>query len=205
MADVKAIGDRALWLRHGEAVAIGETETVARQYLAAMTESAPQAAPAGPVNTIPNTDHRHGDGGAEISGFAVRNEFGEPLHLMTPNSAIEIRVVFRALRSLQRPDCGFLLRNHLGLDFSLTSARREGYPLNALEPGEQLTVDFQLNIPELYPGSFSFSPWIEDGDTVCDWIDNALTVQMARGEGAVYGYVHWPCRIELHSQAADIV
>src|SRR5579872_4751077 len=28
MADVKAIGDRALWLRHGQAVAIGNVETV---------------------------------------------------------------------------------------------------------------------------------------------------------------------------------
>jgi len=77
----------------------------------------------------------------------------------------------------------------------------EGKPIPPLHPGEILTVDFHVDIPELYPGAFSFSPWISDNDrdVICDWIDNALTVQMARGEGPVYGYIQWPCRIELNS------
>src|SRR6202044_3031833 len=69
IADVKAIGDRALWLEHGRAMAIGDTETVLAQYLASMSEreasardsntdaapEAPNAEPAvEPVATIPN-------------------------------------------------------------------------------------------------------------------------------------------------------
>ena len=38
VADVKAIGDRALWLDHGRMVEIGETDRVVAKYLAAMVE-----------------------------------------------------------------------------------------------------------------------------------------------------------------------
>jgi ABC-type polysaccharide/polyol phosphate transport system ATPase subunit len=197
MADVKAIGDSVLWLRHGQAVAMGGVDAVVREYLAAMSETKPAIAAA--AVSIPNIDRRRGDGAAEILGIAVMNEFGEPLHLMTPNSAVIVRIAMRASRTLERPDIGFVLRNHLGLDFSRTGASGEGHRLPPLQASEKLTVDFQIEIPELYPGSFSFSPWVEDDGSVCDFIDNALTVQMARGEGPVYGYVHWPCRIELNA------
>ncbi len=64
IADVKAIGERVLWLRHGEAVAMGDTDTVIAQYLAEMTDQpvrSPRAALTR-IDTIPNIDHRHGDG-----------------------------------------------------------------------------------------------------------------------------------------------
>lgn len=212
VADVKAIGERVLWLSHGRAMALGDPDTVVNRYLAAMTE-----APSGNLGVsapleIRNVDHRRGDGRAEILGMAVTNEFGDPLQLMTPSSRIGVRIRLRARERLVRPDVGFLLRNHLGLDFSETSAAGEGHPLPPLEAGETAEVEFHLDIPELYPGAFSFSPWVKckpPGDhnvcdwIDCDWIDNAMTVQMARGEGPVYGYVHWPCRVELDSHLAD--
>src|SRR6266446_5465435 len=37
-ADVKALGDRALWLEHGRAVELGKTDRVVAKYLAAMVE-----------------------------------------------------------------------------------------------------------------------------------------------------------------------
>jgi lipopolysaccharide transport system ATP-binding protein len=199
VSDVKAIGDRVLWLRHGEAAALGETDKVIAQYLAEMSDrpaelpdrpaSGPRSAIT-PVDRIPNIDQRHGDGGATILGIAVTNEFGEPLHLMTPDSRIAIRIRLRANRLLAQPQTGFMLRNHLGLDFSETS-----HSLPPMAAGETLTVAFELEIPELYPGSFSFSPWVKTDNTVCDWIDNAVTVQMARTDKPVYGYIQWPCRV----------
>ena len=67
--------------------------------------------------------------------------------------------------------------------------------------GDVHTVDFHVDLPELYPAFFSFSPAIADGTLHhyknCDWIDNAVTLQMGHGEGQVYGYLHMPCRVEL--------
>ena len=207
-ADVKAIGERALWLRHGQAVALGDIDDVLDRYLAAMT--APSAEPSSPqppqgasanrlIRSIPNVDQRHGDGRAEFLGVAVLNEYEEPLHLMMPDSKILVRLSLQASKPLARPDVGFVLRNHLGLDFAEVCAAGEGRPLPRLRPGEIVTVDFLVEIPELYPGSFSFTPWIISEGSVCDWIDNAVTVQMGKGEGYVYGYVQWPVRVEMNA------
>jgi hypothetical protein len=35
---------------------------------------------------------------------------------------------------------------------------------------------------------------------MCDWIDNAITLQMGNGDGQIYGYLHLPCRIEVNAR-----
>jgi ABC-type polysaccharide/polyol phosphate transport system ATPase subunit len=197
IADVKAIGERVLWLRHGEAVAMGDPDRVIAQYLADMVDAPQRAAPVSLArpDSIPNIDRRCGNGSAAITGIAVTNEFGEPLHLMMPDSRIAVAIAFRAESALAHVRPGFVLRNHLGLDFA-----RVHHDLPPVAAGEMLTARFEVEIPELYPGSFSFSPFIESDNTVCDWIDNAITVPMARSDKPVYGYLQWPCRVELNSK-----
>jgi ABC-type polysaccharide/polyol phosphate transport system ATPase subunit len=203
MSDVKAIGDRALWLEHGRTMALGDLDSVLPRYLSAMTgrgekqgDAQAEIARVEPVTVIQNVDYRHGDGRAEILGIAVLNEYSEPVHLMLPLSRVVVRISLRAHTALPRPAAGFLLRNHLGLDFTATDTNREGHPIPAMEQGQVITVDFHLDIPEFYPGIFSFSPFVTEGGGTCDWIDNAVTVQMARGEGPVYGYIQLPCKVE---------
>jgi homopolymeric O-antigen transport system ATP-binding protein len=105
---------------------------------------------------------------------------------------------------VSRPIVGFMLRNQLGIDFAGTNTAREGYALEPMEPGDVATVDFYLDLPELYPACFSFSPAIADGTlqhyVQCDWIDNALAMEMARSEGEIYGFIHLPCRVEVNSR-----
>jgi hypothetical protein len=104
---------------------------------------------------------------------------------------------------------GFMLRNQLGMDFAGTNTAREGSQLPPLHSGDTVTVDFHLELPELYPASFSFSPAIADGPltgyAMCDWIDNAIALQMSRTEGQIYGYVHLPCRVEINARLAPEV
>ena len=38
------------------------------------------------------------------------------------------------------------------------------------------------------------------GYAMCDWIDNALALQMGRSEGQIYGYIHLPCRVEVNAR-----
>ncbi len=157
------------------------------------------------VETIPNIDHRHGDGRAEIIGIAILDEHGFPLHMLEPSSRILVRISVRAHAALRMPNVGFMLRNQLGIDFSGINTAREGYELEPMQAGDIVTVDFYVDLPELYPASFSFSPAIADGPldsyAMCDWIDNAVTLQMSRSEGEIYGYMHLPCRIEVNAPA----
>jgi len=221
VSDVKAIGDRVLWLDHGRMIDVGEPDRVVSKYLAAMTEkdstylllksatdppprrgglmTAPEI-----VETIPNIDHRFGDGRAAIMGIAVLDEQGRTLPILEPGSRILVRISVRATADVALPIVGFMLRNQLGMDFSGTNTAREGYELAPLQTGDVTTVDFYLDLPELYPAAFSFSPAIADGTLMgyqmCDWIDNANTLQMGRSEAQVYGYLHLPCRVEVNAR-----
>jgi len=222
MADVKAIGDRVVWLEAGHVVEIGSPEIVVSKYLLRMMEkdtaylkfraaesrpldSLPAIAPE-VVETIPNIDYRHGNQAAEIIGIAVVDESGSPASLVEPGGQIVVRISARAKTHLDAPIIGFMLRNHLGVDFSGTNTAREGLKLPPMSPADIFTVDFHLTLPELYPGHFSFSPAIASGALhsyeICDWIDNAVTVQMGHSDGEIYGYVRFPCRVELNSRLA---
>ncbi len=219
IADVKAIGDRALWLDRGRIREIGETGSVVSRYLAAMVEKdsaylmlkgSPERGPGvehvrAPevVKNIPNIDHRYGDGGAEILGIAVLNAEGAPVQILEPSQRITVRISVRARAEVAQPIVGFMMRNQLGIDFSGTNTTREGYDLPAMMPGDVYTIDFHLEMPELYPSSFSFSPAIADGTLLgyrmCDWIDNAIALQMGHSPGEIYGFLRLPCRVEVNA------
>lgn len=223
MGDVKAIGDRTMWLDHGHIRAIGETDKVVAQYLAAMSqkdtaylelkpgaqaEATLVSAPPEVVTTIPNIDHRHGNGRAEVIGIAVYDALQRPVHMLMPDMKVVVRISVKAHEAIASPNVGFMLRNHLGVDFAGTNTLREGVTLDPLQPGDLCTVDFHLDIPMLYPSHFSFSPAVADGPLteykMCDWIDNALTLQMGHGAGPVYGYLHLPCKVMVNSQLGKV-
>lgn len=209
LAEVRAIGERVLWLDRGRIAALGEPDSVISAYAAAMADRdrryESRSHPESPdrenaiVHGLPNADGRHGDGRGEILGIEVNDASGDPLHLMTPRSRIEVRISARAAADIARPDVGFILRNHLGVEFARVSVAQDGRRLAPLRAGEVVTASFHLPMPELYPGGFSFSPFLADGSLVnpvfCDCVDNAITLQMVRGESTVYGYVQLPCRV----------
>jgi hypothetical protein len=156
------------------------------------------------VREVPNIDHRHGDGRAEVIGIAVLEPSGTRMNYLLPDSDCIVRISIEAKDTIAVFNVGFMLRNHLGVDFAGTNTVREGVELPTMQAGDIYTVDFHLKLPALYPGSFSFSPAIADGTLInyrmADWIDNAITLQMQPGDGQVYGYVHLPCRVEVNGR-----
>ncbi len=215
-ADIKALGDRAIWLDHGAVRAVGKADRVIMQYLAAMNEKDakylahdnlvhPQSLFQQPVEietSIPNIDHRFGDGRAQILGIAIYNSLGGGVRSLQPDTTIIVRISFRAKANLDHPIAGFMFRNHLGVDFAGTNTARERTPLPAMAAGDLCTVDFHLDFPALYPSSFSFSPAIANGSlehyAICDWIDNAIALEMEPSDGPIYGQFHFPCRVEIN-------
>jgi ABC-type polysaccharide/polyol phosphate transport system ATPase subunit len=219
--DVKALGDRAMWLQRGRVMEIGKTDLVVSKYLAAMQEKdteyrdqtlasggqtpdARRQTPVEVVEGIPNIDHRFGDGRAELIGIAVLDTEGRRLFSLQNNSTIVIRISVKAKSNIERPIVGFMFRNHLGVDFAGTNTAREGYDLPPLLIGEFCTVDFYLDLPALYASLFSFSPAIAEGTlahyVTCDWIDNAVVLPMEKSDAPMYGQLHFPCRVQVNTR-----
>jgi lipopolysaccharide transport system ATP-binding protein len=219
--DVKALGDRAMWLEKGIVKALGRTDLVVSQYLAAMSEkdrvyqahefplveAGNLQAPEEIVEEIPNVDHRFGDGKAEIIGITVLDAEGSRLSSLSPDSTIVVRISVRAKASLDRPIVGFMLRNHLGVDFAGTNTARERQDLPPMIAGDVCTVDFYLDLPALYASSFSFSPAIANGSlehySMCDWIDNAVVLQMEKSSQPIYGQFHLDCRVKVNTKVGS--
>jgi hypothetical protein len=216
---VKALGDRAVWLENGCVKEIGDVERVVTSYLIAMAQkdsaylshqpavpTTPGVAASAPevVESIPNVDHRFGDRRAEVLGIQLLDRSGYPLGTLEPDTAVIVRISVRAKDELRLPIVGFMMRNHLGIDFAGTNTTRENSPLSAMSPGEVRTVDFHIDLPALYPTTFSFSPAIADGTleqySICDWVDNAIAVPMMQTEAPIYGHLHLRCRVEVNAR-----
>ncbi len=222
--DVKALGDRAMWLEKGSIKAIGKTDHVVNQYLAAMSakDRAYQAhdishliadrermQPEEVIIGIPNIDHRFGDGKAEILGIAVVTPDGERATTLGPGSTIVVRISVKAKSNLDCPIVGFMFRNHLGVDFAGTNSTRERADLPPMMIGDICTVDFYLDLPQLYASTFSFSPAVANGTlehySTCDWIDNAVVLHMDKAEDPIYGQMHLPCRVAVNTRLGEEV
>ena len=228
--DIKSLAQQVVWLDHGRIAEQGDPERVIAKYLAAMVSKddryrKQQSAAVEPrtnelretqtpvtapelVERIPNIDFRYGNRAAEIIGVAVLNEDGEELALLPQAATIIVRVSLRANADVAMPIVGFLIRNHLGIELAGTNTALEEVELPPFSAGDLYTIDFHLQLPELYPAHFSFTPAISNGTLeafeVCDWVDNAISLQAEKGR-QVYGYLHFPCRVRVNSIAKSQV
>ncbi len=219
--DIKSLAQEVVWLEQGRVVERGDPDRVIAKYLAAMVgkdnrylkqhaEDDPSSGRAAGehvvapevVDRIPNIDFRYGNRDAEIIGIAILNERGQELAMLPQAAAVIVRISLRANAGVGMPIVGFLIRNHLGIELAGTNTALEEVDLPAFNAGDVYTVDFHLQLPELYPAHFSFTPAVSNGTLeafeVCDWVDNAISLQAEKGR-LVYGYLHFPCRVEVNS------
>ena len=228
MGEVKSIGDRALWLDRGWPRELGPADRVCDSYLAALANEsrAPRAPsarhpeqPPGQapplreldwLDNLPGYDGRRGDGRARITGLALLDARGRPATNLVPRDSYIARMSFEALDRIERPQAGILIRNHLGIAFSGVSTQRSSPKMPPLSPGQCCTVEFGFKLPQFYPGFFSFSPSVFEtprpdvpDPEPCDWVDNAVTLQVERAAGQVYGSVHVTARVRWSRPSVD--
>ena len=219
--DIKSLAQEVAWLEQGRMVERGNPDRVVGKYLAAMVNKdsryrrqeiqaeesnepslSPRVRAPEVVERIPNIDYRYGNRDAEILGIAVLGEEGEELSLLPQKAPIVVRISVRAHAEVTMPIVGFLMRNHLGIELAGTNTALEEVELPSFSPGDVYTIDFHLELPELYPSHFSFTPAVANGTLeafeICDWIDNAISLQAEKGR-VVYGYIHFPCQVQVNS------
>lgn len=218
---VKNLCDAALWLEHGKVKAIGQPDVVVSRYLAAMTlrrdpyaavgaesrTSTSQSLPLAEdpkdqeiVYSIPNVDHRWGNGQAEILGVRFLDQLGRRLESVEHGQSVTLRVSIRFHEAVPQPVVGFLMRNRLGEDIAGINNSAEGVPLPPASPSQVYTVDFQMCLPLLQPGYYVFSVAVANGTheeyVMCDWVENAIKLLLNKRR-TVYGYLKFDCNVEL--------
>ena len=200
--------NRALLLDAGRLIEDGAPDMVVNKYRALMFERErryghfdgdPKGTVEGEVATgedtpvvrsIPNIDHRFGNGAARILGVEMLDENGSPTREARGGRIIILRISAEFLKDVSRPILGYTMRDRLGVDISACNTNFAGSVLPSARSGQIYTSDFRIHLPRMAPGSYSIAPAVADGDLLrhdmCDWIDNALIFNL-QAEGLVYG------------------
>ena len=214
--------DRALLLDEGKLLADGKPDLVVQKYHALVFERERRYAQfdgdadgilqaeyaAGgemPVaNTIPNIDHRFGNGDASVIGVDVLNQKGVPVRDVPGGQRIIVRVSVRFDRDVDCPILGYYIRDRLGVDIAACNTSYAGRILPPARKGQIFTSDFHIQLPHLAPGSYSVSPAVARGTVVkhdmCDWIDNALVFSVGE-EDVIYGM--FKMDVEVRNYVSD--
>lgn len=211
--------DRALLLDEGKLLEDGKADIVVQKYRALIfererrqgnfaqgeaTEEATVALkPPGEmpvVRTIPNIDHRFGNGEATLLGLELLDRNGRVTREIPAGDKVLIRISVQFNTDIDQPIIGYTLRDRLGIEISASNTTHAGQLLPRAHKDQIVTSDFIVDLPHLAPGSYSISPAVAKGSLLmhdmCDWIDNAL-VFTVRSQAIVYGMVSMP--VEVHS------
>ena len=186
--DVKALCERCVWLDRGAVRMLGEADAVIAAYLSdtMQRERVRNARVAHePAGEIAGT-HRYGSGSARIT---------EARWIDQPGGGVVLRVGFRAGEPLAEPIAGFLVRNAKGETIFGSNTMRENYPMPSMAEGDNEVVEFHFTMPDLAPGKYSVSVAVSEGTLdefgVCDYVEDAVAVEVAGGE--MGGYMRLRC------------
>jgi len=202
--------DRTLLIDHGRLLEDGKPELIVQKYRALMFErerrygdfdgeavpgTAEQASSGKemPVaRSIPNIDHRFGNGDAALLGIELLDGTGTVISEIAGGQTVTLRISAQFREDVEQPIIGFFIRDRLGVEISGCNTSYAGQPLPKARKDQVITTEFRINLPFLAPGSYTISPAIAKGSILrhdmCDWIDNAL-IFVARPPSLVYGMV----------------
>jgi lipopolysaccharide transport system ATP-binding protein len=200
---IKRLCQRSLWLDGGKVQLIGKSSEVVDNYIDHIfshkrsnvtndtkrknidnIDSLNSSGKIIPENHIPNIDKRIGDGVCKIIGIALYNSNLKPISVAANGSIVILRITFInvSLANIHPLCIGYIFRDSRGIDIASTHSEIEGVTINHLSVGESLTTSFEIELPLIYPGTYSFSPslsYIKNGEhIVCDRIMNAIVFEI---------------------------
>jgi hypothetical protein len=150
------------------------------------------------TRSIPNIDHRFGNGEATVLGLELLDKSGSAVREVVSGDKVLIRISVQFNGDIDQPIIGYTLRDRLGIEISASNTTHAGQQLPHAYKDQIVTSDFLIDLPHLAPGSYSISPAVAKGSLLmhdmCDWIDNAL-VFTVRSQRIVYGMVSMPVNV----------
>jgi ABC-type polysaccharide/polyol phosphate transport system ATPase subunit len=160
---VRALCSRAILLYQGETLADGAPVDVLNRYQRVIMEreaaykSGVQAVDAGEVavvvtNEAPEIEraslqyqYRHGNNFAEVICAELLDAEQQPVELVESGDPVYLRIRFIFHRDVERPVCGFMIRNRHGLNVYGTNTEQRGLELSAARRGDVLEATFAFN------------------------------------------------------------
>jgi len=136
-------------------------------------------------NNIPNMDRRLGNQACNIMGVGLYDINMNPITSTVNDSQIILRISIKN-NSLERGlkyTAGYIFRNSRGEDLASTNSTIENADIGIAEDECVFTLRMAIDLPMLYPGSYSLTPAAgytdEAGEIILsDRIDNAMVFEI---------------------------
>lgn len=175
LAAVDTLCSRALLLDKGSLRSSGPTSEVLASYL--------RSSPALGSRDLSRVIERTGNGRARFSKVRLLDESGRETSAFKMGEPLLVELHFDLLTErLQRPSFGVVIRNSIGHTIArLTTKETTGVIPPATGGGK---VRLQIDNMNLMPGMYQLSIGLSDIGDQLDFVDNAITMEVAAG--AVY-------------------
>jgi lipopolysaccharide transport system ATP-binding protein len=95
-------------------------------------------------------------GEVELVSFKIYNEKGEEISYIESEKVIKIVFEVKALKDLDEPHYGLMIRNNLGLSVFETNTYCMKMKTEKLSKGQIAKIEWEMDFP-LFPGTYSFS------------------------------------------------
>lgn len=196
---IKTLCNSAVMIDRGKIYAMGSPNDVIIKYMKLVTEAelgitspeeVQQNLEVSEVPTLPKKlqqpvrvkQVRRGNRKALIENVKLINQFGEDpgeIPIFGFNEQVTLLVEIQVYEPLQGCIVGFFVCDKNGNELIGSNTIEENFPIEKLDPGTQLQVEFKFNLP-LRPGSYSFTVAGAENYTAMtfDWIDNAIVFQV---------------------------
>jgi len=173
---VKRLSDRAALMLDGRVAAYGSPSEVVNRYVGLVLERQGQGEK---MEATPGGTFRHGDGASRVLETDLRDSLGASVRALEPHTPVTIYVRARAVKALDNPVVGVLIRNRLGIDVFGTNTRIEGVDLGSVAAGETFEVEFTFDcLLTRQDYTLTVATQYIEGYSQ-DWLDDALSFTVA--------------------------
>ncbi|BAZ68734.1 MAG: ABC transporter ATP-binding protein [Pelatocladus maniniholoensis HA4357-MV3] len=211
---VKTLCNSAVMIHEGQNYFSGTPNAVIIKYMKLVTETELGIGTKKEENSSHNQHHsqqslvksqptRRGNRKALIKNIQLLNKIGEKLG-ETPtigfNEQVKLIVELDVYETLKACIVGFFICDKNGNELVGSNTFEENYPIDKLEPGEQLKIEFIFHLP-LRPGSYSLTVAGAENYTAMtfDWIDNAMVFQVLPPDTGkrIHAWVDLPISVQV--------
>lgn len=190
LGSVRRFCDRTLLLRHGEQVALGETDEVIDRYVygKAAEESAAEDAP-------PAEEASSGNGKVKITAVKFLNKFGAESGRLNAFDPMTIRIFYSARERVADPVFGIVLYSEHGEHLYGTNTELKDVEIGILEGTGY--IDLQVDRVPFIAGRFLLTAAVQTrSQNPYDWRDKEFSFDVIP-TGRDAGFVDIPCHWDV--------
>jgi len=204
MAAVENLCSRALWIDNGQIKLDGKAKEVIEAYMAANAEASSLAVD---LSTIQN---RRGNGNIRFTRAEFLAPDGEARKFISSGHPLLLRLHYKALRQVTRPDFEVGIFTDLGTLVTKFSTFID-YQIPTLPPQEGY-IDMAIDSFNFLPGRYYLSLSLKtQGPTYYDVLEHCMQFEVeasdfygsGRGMHRYFGIVYFPCKWRLGASTSE--